>query len=99
MFRKAVLPPVAAGPTVLGRVLDALTLKGHALAVRLEQLPDGFGDATPVDETDPRAVRAEWRRQFHLWVDYSPEQVFALKAGALILGAALAVVLAAIAFI
>jgi hypothetical protein len=69
------------------------------LAIRLDRVPDGFGDEVPVDETDPKALRREWLRQLHLWADYSPEEVFALKAGALMLGGVLVALLIAVAVI
>ena len=104
MLRKAVLPaasaePRAKPPGLLDRILDAVVLKGHGLAVRLERLPVGFGDAGPVDEADPRALRREWLRQLRLWADSSPEELFALKAGALMLGAAIAAMLIVVAVI
>ena len=108
MFRKAVLPAGAAEPRatprawfagVAGRLLDAAVLKAHALAVRFDRVPDSFGVDVALDEADPKALRREWLRQLHLWADYSPEQVFALKAGALMLGAVLAVLLIVVAVI
>ena len=79
------------------RLLDALTLRAHALAVALDRVPDEFGDAEPVDERDAAALRREWLRHLRIWADSSPEQVFALKAGGLMLGVALAAVVLAIA--
>jgi hypothetical protein len=108
VFRKAVLPAGAVAPpdtlqaraaAVLDRALDAAVLRAHALAVRLDRVPDGFGDEAAVDETDPQALRREWLRQLHQWADYSPEEVFALKAGALMLGGVLAALLIVVAVI
>jgi hypothetical protein len=108
VFRKAVLPAGAAEPrdklqaraaALLDRALDAAVLRAHALAVRLDRVPDGFGDEVPVDETDPKALRREWLRLLRLWADYSPEEVFALKAGALMLGGVLVALLIAVAAI
>lgn len=108
MFRKAVAPAGAAQPRatlqarfagLVERALDIAVLRGHALAVRLDRLPGGFGDEAAVDEADPKALRLEWLRQFHLWADYNPEEVFALKAGALMLGGVLVVLLIVVAVI
>jgi hypothetical protein len=38
----------------------------------------------------------EWRRQLRLWAAYNPEEVLALKAGAVALGLALVVLLAVV---
>ncbi|WP_309091436.1 hypothetical protein [Phenylobacterium sp.] len=97
MFRKAVTAgsdaPLAAKPSLL----DAAVLRLHALAVRLDRVPPEFGDAEPVDETDPKALRREWARQYRIWADSSPEQLFAIKVGALLLGGPLLVLLIFIA--
>jgi len=63
-------------------------LGAHALAVKLDRLPEEFGRETPVDESDPKAVAREWLRQLRLWVAYNPEEVFAIKvwAGVGVLG-------------
>lgn len=97
MFRKAVTEAGPRAGSLPGRLLDAATLKLHALAVRLDEVPPEFGDAIPVDQTDPRALRREWLRQARLWATYNPEDVFALKAGALVGGAALLGVVAMVA--
>ena len=81
------------------RLADAATVRAHELAVRFDQLPAAFGDEEPVDETDAAAIRREWRRQLRLWAGSSPEQVFAIKAGALMLGGVLALLLVVIAAI
>ena len=62
-------------------------LRGHRIADRFDRLPNEFGKNGPVDETDAGAVLGEWRRCLRLWADYSPEEVFALKWGAALLGA------------
>jgi hypothetical protein len=67
------------------RLLDGLVLRAHRLADRFEWQPPEFGRESPVDEADPHAVLAEWIRCLRLWASYSPEQVFALKAGAAML--------------
>ena len=109
MFRKTV-PAGAAGdpPKVregLGQrlarwtdeALDVAVLRGHALAIQLDRVPQEFGDADPVDETDPKALRREWRRQFRIWADSSPEQLFAIKVGAVLLGGTIVLLLAFVA--
>jgi hypothetical protein len=60
-------------------------LQVHRLAERLDLTPLEFGRAEPVDESDASAVFGEWLRLIRLWADYSPEQVFALKAGGALL--------------
>jgi hypothetical protein len=108
VFRKAVSPvgvPTArlklqARLAALAeRVLDGLVLRAHGLAVRLDRVPEGFGDDAPVNEADAGAVRREWLRLLRQWADYSPEEVFALKAGALMLGAVLVGLLIMVAVI
>jgi len=81
------------------RLVDAATLRAHDLAVRFDQLPPAFGDEGPVDEADAGAVRREWLRQLRLWAGSSPEEVFAIKAGALMLGGVLVLLLVVIAAI
>ena len=71
------------------RRLDLLMLHAHRLADRFERLPTDFGSQGPVDETDARAVLAEWRRCLRLWIDYNPEEVFFLKVGGGLLAAAI----------
>jgi hypothetical protein len=68
----------------------------HRQADRLDLIPSEFGDGRPVDLQDPRAVVGEWRRQLRLWAAYNPEEVLALKAGAVALGLALLVLLAVV---
>lgn len=107
MFRKAVTAGVAPPKDreSLGQrlwrwtdgLLDAAVLQAHALAVRLDRVPPEFGDGDPVDETDPQALAREWRRQYRIWADSSPEQLFAIKVGAVLLGGALIVLLIFIA--
>lgn len=81
------------------RLADAATLRAHGLAIRFDQVPEAFGVEEPVDETDATAVRREWLRQLRLWAGSSPEEVFAIKAGALMLGGVLALLLVVIAAI
>jgi hypothetical protein len=66
----------------------------HAQAERMDLVPTEFGDEAPVDRGDPRSLIKEWRRQARLWAGYNPEQVLALKAGAVALGVALLVLVA-----
>jgi len=68
------------------RVGDALVLGAHRLAVACDATPAEFGAESPVDEADARAVRREWIRCLQLWGDYNPEEVFAVKVGAALLG-------------
>lgn len=96
MFRKVAAAGAVAPPT-RPSLLDVATLRLHALAQRLDWTPSEFGDAEPVDETDPRALRREWLRQYRIWADSSPEQLFAIKVGAILLGAPLIVLLVFIA--
>jgi hypothetical protein len=72
-----------------GHARDAAVLFGHRLAARLDLIPPEFGSETPLDETDPKAVLAEWLRYLRLWAGYNPEELFALKVGAAMLLAAL----------
>lgn len=103
MFRKPAVPDGAVAPLakpqrgLFGRLADAATLRAHRLAVRLDWAPDGFGDEAPVDETDARAVRREWRRQLEAWAGYNPEQLFAIKVGGVVLALAVAGLLLVVA--
>lgn len=73
------------------RVRDGLVLSLHRLADRLEWLPPEFGAEAPVADDDAPAVVAEWIRCARHWASYNPEEVFALKVGAVMLiGAVLA---------
>ena len=78
-------------------LFDHLVLWAHGVAVRRDWLPSEFGDAGAVDEPDASAVRREWLRHLRMWADSSPEQVFAIKAGGLMLGGTLAVLVLLIA--
>lgn len=97
MFRKAAVPDGAMepreGPGAPARrdprLLDRLVLRAHALADRLEAVPPDFGAEAPVDEADAAAVRREWLRLFRQWAESNPEEVFAYKVGAALLGAAI----------
>ncbi len=97
MFRKAVTAGADAPLAPKPSFLDAAVLRLHALAVRLDQVPSEFGDVEPVDETDARAVRAEWLRQYRIWADSNPERLFAIKVGGLLLGVPLVILLGVIA--
>jgi len=77
----------------LGRVAGRTVLWLHGLADRHDLVPFDFGKEAEVDTADPRALAREWWRQARLWADYNPEEMFALKAGALALGLALIVLI------
>jgi hypothetical protein len=66
----------------------------HAQAERMDLTPTEFGDEGPVDRGDARSLVREWLRQARLWAGYNPEQLLALKAGAVVLGGALLVLVA-----
>jgi len=68
---------------------ERLVLQTHELACRWDLTPTEFGRENVVDETDATAVLREWRHQLRRWAAYNPEEVFAIKAGAAVLGAAL----------
>lgn len=80
----------------LRRVMGAAILWLHRQADRLDLIPSEFGDETPVDTGDAWKVAAEWRRQLRLWAAYNPEEVLAMKAGAVTLGAALVILVAVV---
>lgn len=85
-------PPARFGARVAARLrtnLERLVLWLHRQAERWDLVPAEFGDETPVDPGDARAVAREWLRQARLWASYNPEEMFALKAGGAALGAAL----------
>jgi hypothetical protein len=85
--------PSAAAPRQgrLRRTGERLVIWLHAEAQRRDLVPTEFGEREPVDETDAGALVREWMRQARLWADYNPEEMLALKAGAVGLGAALLV--------
>jgi hypothetical protein len=85
--------PSAAGPRPgrLRRMGERLVIWLHREAQRRDLVPAEFGEREPVDETDAAALVREWTRQARLWADYNPEEMLALKAGAIGLGAALLV--------
>jgi len=89
-------PPAAGAPKRQG--MDRLKRTGesavvwlHRRAERLDLLPPEFGVETPVDAEDAGSLLREWLRQVKLWAAYSPEQVLALKTGAVALALALVV--------
>jgi hypothetical protein len=71
----------------------------HALADRMDLVPAEFADDPSVDRSDARSLLREWRRQARLWASYNPEEMLALKAGAVALGLALVVLVALVAAI
>lgn len=75
--------------TALRRLAERLILWLHRQADRLDLIPAEFGDETPVDHADAGSLAREWLRQARLWASYNPEEMLALKAGAVALGAAL----------
>jgi hypothetical protein len=74
-------------------------LHAHRLADRFERLPPDFGSQGPVDESNARAVLAEWLRCLRLWIDYNPEEVFFLKVGGGLLAATIVALWIAIGLI
>ncbi|MDB5444607.1 MAG: hypothetical protein JWP73_2983 [Phenylobacterium sp.] len=68
---------------------ERLMLWLHRQAERLDLVPTEFGAETSVDREDAGSLATEWLRQARLWAGYNPEQMLALKAGAVALGAAL----------
>ncbi len=78
-------------------ILDRLTLRLHALADRLDWLPEGFGDDAPFSPTDAVSVRHAWRRAVRRGIDDNPERVFALKIAGGLLAVVFVVLTAAIA--
>jgi len=66
----------------------------HEQVDRMDLVPTEFGDDAPVDRGDAGSLLKEWLRQARLWAAYSPEQVLALKAGAVALGVALLILVA-----
>jgi len=73
----------------LKRARDGAVVWLHRQADRLDLVPPEFGDKTPVDTGDAPSLVREWLRQVRLWADYSPEQVLAIKTGAVALAVAL----------
>lgn len=63
----------------------------HRQADRMDLVPPEFGREAEVDPGDGGSLLKEWLRQARLWADYNPEQLLALKAGAVALGIALLV--------
>jgi len=63
----------------------------HRQADRMDLVPPEFGQDAQVDEADGGSLLKEWIRQARLWAAYNPEQMLALKAGAVALGIALLV--------
>jgi hypothetical protein len=61
----------------------------HRRVERMDLVPGEFGRDAEVDQTDAGSLAREWLRQAKLWAGYNPEEMLALKAGALALGVAL----------
>jgi hypothetical protein len=89
-------PPSASGPDMRHRAASALRTASdstvlwlHRQADRFDLVPTEFGREAEVDPGDARSVAREWWRQARLWAAYNPEEMFALKVGAVAFGAAL----------
>lgn len=87
-------PPRGKRGNPLRRPVEKIVVWLHAQADRMDLVPTEFGDADPVDRDDAASLVREWLRQARLWAAYNPEQVLALKAGAVALGIALLVLVA-----
>ena len=85
------LKPSAAKPDRLRRAGDKTVLWLHRQADRLDLVPPEFGQDSAVDDTDASSLLHEWLHQAKMWASYNPEQMLALKAGAVALGVALLV--------
>ena len=70
-----------------------LVLWLHHQAERFDQVPPEFGEGVSVDPNDAGSVAREWLRQARIWAGYNPEEVLALKAGAVALGGMLLVLI------
>lgn len=66
-------------------------LWAHRQADRFDLIPSDFGKETEVDPADAGSLAREWGRQLKLWMAYNPEEMLAIKAGAVALGVALIV--------
>ena len=77
----------------LRRAGAGLVIWLHRQAQRRDLIPTEFGERAPVDENDAGSLLREWARQAKLWADYNPEEMLALKAGTVALGAALLVMI------
>jgi hypothetical protein len=97
--RRHAAPPQSEAPSTDRSPPPSAILLLHRLARRLRLAPPEFGRDAPVDESDPQAVRAEWRRYFRLWADQAPDEIFALKLGATLLSAALVALACAVALL
>lgn len=69
-----------------GRACRRLMLAAHRLAERLDLVPPAFGDGRELDMADAGAVAREWLHQLRRRMADYPEEAFAWKAGACILG-------------
>jgi len=83
--------PSTAKPDRLRHAGDKAVLWLHRQADRLDLVPPEFGQDAAVDNTDASSLLREWLRQAKMWASYNPEQMLALKAGAVALGVALLV--------
>ena len=77
----------------LRRMTGEAVLWLHRQADRFDLIPSEFGRESEVVEGDARSIAREWWRQARLWAAYNPEEMFALKAGAVALGLALVILI------
>lgn len=78
-----------AKPRHLRQAGEKAVLWLHRYADRMDLVPPEFGQEAQVDHADGGSLLREWVRQGRLWAAYNPEQMLALKAGAVALGIAL----------
>jgi len=71
------------------RAARRILLAAHRLAERLDMVPPAFGAGRELDMDDAGQVAREWLRQLRRRMADYPEEAFAWKAGAWILGALL----------
>lgn len=88
-------PPAEAPrkPARLRRAGEDAVLWLHRQADRMDLVPPEFGQEAEVDDHDAGSLLREWTRQAKLWAAYNPEEMLALKAGAVALGVALFVLI------
>ena len=82
-----------------GRLCRRLVLAAHGLAERLDWTPPQFGAGRELDTGYGAAVAGEWLRWLRRRMAADPEEAFAWKAGAWMLIALLAGLVAAVSAI
>jgi hypothetical protein len=82
-------PPTRTPADRLKRASETAVVWLHRQADRMDLVPPEFGEETAVDTSDARSLLREWLRLAKLWAAYSPEQVLAIKTGAVALAVAL----------